>query len=314
MADKEGRNKRTYWRRREDIERKPGKPKLAILLIPLLIAVLTVGVSWYSGFISIESDDRRTKAQINSAEELARSKMEREQFEKAAHLYKTYYGSSSDPKTKTVIIFSLSAYGMPALNFLIQMRKDLKKGGQITGDNLLDATENAITRILTGTQRDLTGMDLSDESFRFATLKGMNLNEADFSRANLFMANLEDSNLIKAVFIESDLVGTNFKSANLRGARFRGALLRNSDFTHARLQGTDFTGAIDVDQAEFSPRSLVYAKFDKTDLDKLIKKYNSELNSDDSHKAVQKKLISKRDNQQIIIDQIPLEKSYALNR
>jgi hypothetical protein len=79
MADKQGRNKGTYWRRREDIERKPGKPRLAVLLI----AALTVGVSWYSEVISNESDVRRTVAQIDSAEELARSKMEQEQFEKA---------------------------------------------------------------------------------------------------------------------------------------------------------------------------------------------------------------------------------------
>lgn len=66
---------------------------------------------------------------------------------------------------------------------------------------------------------------------------GVELENADFSSANLENADLTDSNLNTAKLAGSDLLNTNLSNANLQGADLRGVSLGSvSDLTGANLQ------------------------------------------------------------------------------
>ncbi len=56
------------------------------------------------------------------------------------------------------------------------------------------------------------------------------------------------------------------------------------------------------------------ATYDKVDLDKLIKKYDTELKADDFHKSILRKLANKHEIQQIKIDKFVPDKLYALKQ
>ena len=215
-----------------------------------------------------------------------------------------------------MIVYSLSAYGRTALDFLIRIRKGLiesSAGADTQIDrHLLDVVEEAISRILSGAQPDLPGMDLRNKPFRYATLDDFNLRGADFSGANLFQANLQGSNLGGALFAGSDLHGTSFKFANLEGAKFPSANLRNSDFTRAKLDDADFTGAIDVGLASFSLSSLEVATFEKSDMVYLIKKYRTEFKAEKFLQEILEKLKKAHGIEQSDIDGLTLEESYAV--
>ncbi len=324
-------------RRREDARGGRRKPMWEVLLVPFLIAAASGIITWRVETASnenaasiakastesaleiarsqIESAKEIARSRILSAQELAAGQLERDEFAKSASLFQTYYDVDS-PAAKRVIVYSLSAYGRTALDFLIRIRKGLVKPDASANmqkvATLRLVVDEAISRILSGAQPDLPGMDFRGKPFRYATLEDFNFRQADFSEANLFQASLQNSNLSGALFENSDLQDTSFKFANFMKAKFPGANLRNSDFTRAKLDGADFTGAKNVGQASFSPRSLAVAKFDPNDIVYLIKKYGTELRADDFHKAILYQLIKDYGIQQSEIDEVALEESYAV--
>lgn len=76
--------------------------------------------------------------------------------------------------------------------------------------------------------------DFSRAMLNGVSMKGLNLERADFSEAQL----------VQVSFKDADLRGTIFRGANLKGAMFKGADLYLADFTGADLSGADFRGAL----------------------------------------------------------------------
>jgi uncharacterized protein YjbI with pentapeptide repeats len=87
--------------------------------------------------------------------------------------------------------------------------------------------------------KQCVGCNLNNQDFTKAELSGVSLN-----RSSLIGANFSNANLSLAIFRDADLSQANFRKTNLRQAAFYGA----------KSIGTDFTGA------DFSKAKLVYAK------------------------------------------------------
>jgi uncharacterized protein YjbI with pentapeptide repeats len=88
-------------------------------------------------------------------------------------------------------------------------------------------------------EKQCVGCNLNNQDFTKAELSGVLLN-----RSSLIGANFSNANLSLAIFRDADLSQANFRKTNLRQAAFYGA----------KSIGTDFTGA------NFSKAKLVYAK------------------------------------------------------
>lgn len=80
--------------------------------------------------------------------------------------------------------------------------------------------------------------DLSDRSFRDASLPGVNLAGANLRGADFSHSDLSDADLTGA-----DLTGACLRGTSLDGARLDHALLEDADLAEARLAGATFAGA-----------------------------------------------------------------------
>lgn len=123
-----------------------------------------------------------------------------------------------------------------------------------------------------GGKKQLTGIQLCDESMDKFELPGVFILDSNFERVNLSSSNLKKSILVRSnfrgaflvkaqfngsVLIKSDfrcsvqnknakcseLLNTNFENANLREAKFQGAILKNTNFKGADLTKANLSGA-----------------------------------------------------------------------
>jgi len=112
-------------------------------------------------------------------------------------------------------------------------------------------------------------------------LTGVNLANADLSRAALTGSNLENANLSNAVLILADLARTNLKKANLANAQLSGADLFKADLQDAVLTDAKFDGAYLVGTILESGQPLSTEK----ELTEFVSRYR---NAPDSPEAAEK--------------------------
>ena len=84
----------------------------------------------------------------------------------------------------------------------------------------------------------LRGADLQGANFGAANLTGANFKDADLQGANFGAANLTDVN-----FKDANLQSALFYNANLRNANFQGADLRRANFMFSDYRGANFQKA-----------------------------------------------------------------------
>ena len=77
---------------------------------------------------------------------------------------------------------------------------------------------------------------------RTLILNGMNLEEQDFSSADLQGVSFVACNLIRAKFVKADLRGVDFSDANLRYATFDNAVIEGACFARADVRWANFQG------------------------------------------------------------------------
>ncbi len=98
-------------------------------------------------------------------------------------------------------------------------------------------------------ERNLRGVNLSEQILCGVDLSGADLSEATLHRtvlegADLTRVNLSGADLTGAILRRADLSRANLVKANLRGANLRGADLCEADLRGADLTGADLGGAI----------------------------------------------------------------------
>lgn len=98
-----------------------------------------------------------------------------------------------------------------------------------------------------------------------AALDGLDLRNADFTKADLRNATLDGTVLAFAVLRRADLSGASLQQAILVGANLQGASLRSVNATGANFQLADVSDA-DVRGADFSDANLFETRFTRSDL------------------------------------------------
>ena len=99
----------------------------------------------------------------------------------------------------------------------------------------------------------LVGVDVAD-----AYLGGLQLEDAEASRANFSSADLRDANFRRARLDDANLNWANLRNADLREARLTGSIWDDADLAGARLDGADVEAA-----------SFARADLSQTDLNQL---------------------------------------------
>ena len=97
---------------------------------------------------------------------------------------------------------------------------------------------------------DLSLADLTEADLRGATMRHVNLRDADLIRVKLRGANLRDADLCRAAIEGGDLAGVDLQGAILKGTNLKGANL-----VLAKLSGADLTGA-DITKANMEQAYL----------------------------------------------------------
>ena len=133
----------------------------------------------------------------------------------------------------------------------------------ISADN--SPSFSSFKNIITLTDADLVGADLSGISLYVcdlssADLRGANLSDATLRSANLNRSDLRDANLTgaivkEAILIRAKMENTNLKKANLFGADLRDVNLSGADLSDADLSAADLSGA-NLSAALVTPEQL----------------------------------------------------------
>lgn len=96
-------------------------------------------------------------------------------------------------------------------------------------------------------------------------IRGINLENADLSRAYLRNTNLRNALLSNAILTDAVLGGSCLEHANLSDAHLQGVELWQSDLSRANLSGADFTRA-DLYQVNFSGANFTNATLTDADI------------------------------------------------
>ena len=210
-------------------------PIVGALLIPVVIAAGTWGITWQQGKI----EDQRAQAEQTLGEQRAQDDALQAYLDEMGNLMLNHdlQGQPSDPVINlarartTTVLGRLDAEGNRAVTLFLNESK-------LAGGDLLSNT------------------DLSEAKLRDAVLPGANLNAADLQRADLSDANLYNADLFHANLSCNDGVltastdglapehlGTPRRCPPRSGADLSDANLHSADLELADLRGADLSGA-----------------------------------------------------------------------
>jgi uncharacterized protein YjbI with pentapeptide repeats len=95
---------------------------------------------------------------------------------------------------------------------------------------------------------------------RSENLKDKDLQNANFSRADLMFANLEGANVSGANFTGAVMLGANLEGTNFNNASLAGAFLTKAKIAGAKFNGTILDGATWVNGQKCQPNSIGVCK------------------------------------------------------
>jgi uncharacterized protein YjbI with pentapeptide repeats len=160
-------------------------------------------------------------------------------------------------------------------------------------DFIREHTRRKWPRFWEWTRADLSRARLTEIDLRGENLLQVEFFRADLSYADLDYANLTACDLSKANLAYADLTGArlrrarlgyaNLRNATLNHADLSGAKLANADLGNANLSGADLTGA-DLTRANLSGANLENAKVSKEQLAKAVFLDESALSEGEQHR------------------------------
>jgi uncharacterized protein YjbI with pentapeptide repeats len=220
-------------------------PIVGALLIPVVIAAGTWGITWQQGKI----EDRRAKAERKLAEQRAQDEALQAYLDQMSGLLleRDLRTSEKDSEVRTLA----RARTLTVLERLDPGRKTAVM--RFLGEAVLIQRGEGRDPIIDLGGADLSAADLNEVDYYSGFLRGASLNEADLSdadlrwatlsNANLRDANLSDANLSYANLRDASLFKANLKEADLRWARLSDANLNEADLSNASLRGVDLNNA-----------------------------------------------------------------------
>jgi uncharacterized protein YjbI with pentapeptide repeats len=213
-------------------------PIVGALLIPVVIAAGTWGITWQQGKI----EDRRAKAERELAEQRAQDEALQAYLDQMSSLLLEKDLRNSEEgdevrtlaKARTVTILRRldSSRNRDILQFLREAR--------LVPSNRYDVQDHIVTLDASNlSHADLAGVNL--DSFH---LQGTDFSGADLTDAYLAWSFLRNARLKGANMQGADLHGdTDLSQADLRDTDLSGANLRGATLTNADLRGANLTNA-----------------------------------------------------------------------
>jgi Pentapeptide repeats (8 copies) len=229
--------KRTPWTLRE-FGGKTVWDWLQLLVVPLMLALITVVFTWQQDARQQRIENQRAAAERELAEQRAQDEALQAYLDQMSQLMlerKLLEAEPGDPvhtlaqaRTSTVILRLDAEHNESVIRFLSDSGL---AGSDESSVSLLRriVLENATLRLV-----DLRSIDLSDAS----------LIEADLSDADLRGSTLRDANLIRVNLTGALADGADLSGADLQGADLRGLTLRSANLGGANLSGARLTGAV----------------------------------------------------------------------
>ena len=242
-----------------------------IILTPIVIASVSLIVTYKINEAQKINTERIAEAQIQSAENIAAAQRkhtaqiagaEREvqrlrQIEEIfREIIKIRLESQNLETTKT-LIESLTVHRETSLPFLVRIRDHFADQNSKDLQQLSRHARETIAAVLSNNHLSFEKMDFSGKEnepriLRYARLQDYNLSGAIFNKCNLFRATFMRSSLSGASFKDSDLFGADFSEAKLDGAIFDKANLRHAVFTGSKIDNAKFEKAVNLEDASFS--------------------------------------------------------------
>ena len=246
------------------------------LLIPVVVAAGTWGITWQQGKI----EDRRAKAERELAEQRAQDEALQAYLDQMNTLLLEHNlrNSKEDSGVRTLArARTLTVLGRldpdwktEIMRFLVEA--ELVQGveigkSQLTPMGYLQTEEERDPIISLGTPESIIGgtglkggVDLHGTDLRGLELKGSNLTNADLTHANLYAGSLEDARLSNA-----DLSNTELGNADLRKADLSTATLHSANLDYADLESA-FVYGVDLSNANLIGAKLIGANLFSADL------------------------------------------------
>lgn len=307
LTDRRASENRRQWRQDRDKMLRDirfpssGEPEsratkyLRLLLLPVVIALGSVSISYFISVQQIKSANIIAEQQRKSARLIADSQLEnsaeiaeaRVKTQKLAQmlvvftavltdLSKPAGGGSGEYEILRKKIASLEVYRDDALNFLLQLRDYDSSGSGSTATQrnyqvAADTARETIHRILRKSQPDFSGLTFESDNSTPLNLRnreyvGYNMSDSVFSNVNLFNTDFTESTLVAATFRNVDLVRANFKGANLQDVTFDGVDVLGVNFVGANLADVHWDKVRNIGDAKFSVYVLLRADGDPAKL------------------------------------------------
>jgi uncharacterized protein YjbI with pentapeptide repeats len=248
-------------------------PIVGALLIPVVIAAGTWGITWQQGKI----EDQRAQAEQELAEQRAQDEALQAYLDQMSTLMleKDLRNSGTDSEVSTLArARTLSVLGRVDTRHKNEIMQFLLEAGLVQQESYFREGESA--PVLRGPVLLLHGANLGETDLEFASLYMAVLTEADLSGANLRRADLRGAHLYQA-----DLSGANLIHADLRNTNLIEADLSGAELKFAKL-GEAGLGEADLSSANLSSANLSRADLYKANLNNAQGITNEELEQQSS--------------------------------
>jgi uncharacterized protein YjbI with pentapeptide repeats len=233
---------------------------LQLLIVPIVLALITVLFTWQQNNRQNELEDQRTR----QAQKIENQRAEAEQKLAEQRGQDEALQAYLDQMSTLLLEKDLRASKEDSEVRTLARARTLTVLGSLDPDRKAEVMQflEEATLIQKREGREpiirLNGADLSDASLIEANLSGADLSGTDLSGAELIETdlsdtNLEDASLIEANLYSADLSGTNLSGADLDDASLWDANLSQANLSHARLEHTTLT------QAKLSGADLSWA-------------------------------------------------------
>jgi uncharacterized protein YjbI with pentapeptide repeats len=237
---------------------------LGLLIVPITLALIGFGFSWFQSYD--ESNRDAARKAIQDERDATREAIQDEREASRSKAQADLQGTTEAGRANSA---ALAAYLNDITGLIASAEGDLEetlstpiRARTIATLNELDATRNAIVleylreagmmpwvlkrANLIGADLEFTNLrnaDLSNSNLGNARLKAADLYSADLSDANLGEADLSSTDMRKARLVDTDLPGANLAGADLREAVLKNAYMPRANLDGANLKGADLAGA-----------------------------------------------------------------------
>ena len=227
---------------------------------PVIVTLLTVGVTLYLGEQQRRSSERIIEAQLESAKTIATAQVKAAELREIKELIARLYAKREDPSfPKEAAVIALASYGQTAVPTLIASLA-------IPDSSVNKAAQNSLTFIGPSVVPKLEEHIRTVHNSRVSSILIRVINRFMYSPQNLTGAHLELADLDSVVLERTDLRKALLMGANLRGASLAGANLTEAQLAGATLEGADLRGA-DLRTANLIGVNLRYANLSDADLE-----------------------------------------------